>query len=164
MNDRELDIQKLHDERQAHDLTIRTAAFQEGVKVGRGDVAEKYAQKSFTTKKLSYVKPPLPGRPKEFRWHSITSVERIRLRFCLLKKWNQWSVSCIEKGNLMKDLSWPHTKNPNPTPAQRAERVLNLAYGKNMWTEHARQAIESELASTSKGTRPLPVRRAAGGG
>lgn len=55
----------------------------------------------------------------------------------------------------MNDLSWTATKEANPTPAQRSERVLNLIHGKNMWPAMALHylTLEFENAAASETQR-----------
>lgn len=43
------------------------------------------------------------------------------------------------------NLSWPHVTKFHPLPEARAERVLNLIFGKNMWPQFAMFALVSEF-------------------
>jgi hypothetical protein len=52
----------------------------------------------------------------------------------------------------MPDLSWPHVKDAQPTPDERAERVLNLIFGRGMWSPFAKLAIAIEIRNVMNET------------
>jgi hypothetical protein len=45
----------------------------------------------------------------------------------------------------MADLSWPYVKDVHPTPDERAERALNLIFGRDMWSPFAKSVIATEI-------------------
>ena len=58
--------------------------------------------------------------------------------------------SCISLGRadlrkLVMNLSWPHVDKMYPTPEERAERVLNLMFGRNMWNQSWLHALAIEF-------------------
>lgn len=48
----------------------------------------------------------------------------------------------------MINLSWPHVEKMYPTAEERAERYLNLVFGRNMWNRFALEALAIEIRDT----------------
>ena len=55
------------------------------------------------------------------------------------------------------NLSWPHVEKMYPTAEERAERYLNLVFGRGHWNRFALEALAIEIRDTERTCRDQSV-------